>query len=498
MKTWQRLAAALTTATFFYGGQLRQWTDARNRFLEHWEHADAWSIVAGIAALAVLLFAIREVLARHVFTRRLADHVFIAALGGGLISTFLTYADYKSESLYLALLALITVSWCRLHLAIPRRIGQLALIFSPFAFIMAWQFVQYPEWATPRETRKAPTPQAKNPIFIFVCDEWSYARSTEHGEFLPLFKNVREFAAHATTFDFAQSPGPRTDVSIPRLLWQRADDLQITAGGTWWPEKSGRISTADAPNLFRTARERQYHTSLLGFYLPYRKMLGDSVDDCDAYLEHPKPDTFATKIRANALRNITFQHDPLSRRTSRALETSVLPLSRTAFSAHWEKINRTLQRETLGLIQQSPSNEFAFIHLPLPHCPWVFNPDGTYRGTYRGERMSHDVEGYRRHLAYLDVVLGQFFAALTNAGKFDNAMIVVTSDHSWRLDYTFDGHLQDGEDLRHVPLFIKLPGQHDAQRVAGKFELLRLAPILDAVMQGRPDEARKLLNIAAP
>jgi hypothetical protein len=499
VKTWQRFAAALTTATFFYGGQLRQWTDARNRFLEHWEHADAWSIVLGIVLLAAALFVLREILARRVFTRRIADHLFVAALGGGVISTFLTYSDYKTELLYLALLAVIAVSWCRPHLAIPRRIGQLALIFSPLAFILSWQFVQYPEWATPAEKPSQPLPaRAANPVFIFVCDEWSFARSTERGEFLPLFQHLNAFAAHATTFDFAQSPGPRTDVSIPRLLWQRSDDLAITAGATWWPDGHGRILTTEAPNLFRTAKDRSYNTALLGFYLPYRKMLGGAVDYCDAYMEHPKPDTFAAKVRANALRNITFQHDPLSRRTSRALEATVLPLSRAAFSAHWERINRALQRETLGLIQQCPPNEFAFIHLPLPHCPWVFNPDGTYRGAYRGERMSHDVEGYRRHLAYLDVVLGQFFEAMKRAGKFDDALIVITSDHSWRLDYTFDGRLQDGEDLRHVPLFIKLPGQLDASRVAGKFELLHLAPVLDAVMQGQPGEARKLLNLTAP
>ena len=226
-------------------------------------------------------------------------------------------------------------------------------------------------------------------------------------------------------------------------------------------------------------------------------MLGGSLDYCASYLEHPKPGTLPEKIRANALRNVTFQHDPLSRRASRVLEQSVLPLSRTAFSAHWEKINRALQRETLGLIQQSPPNQFAFIHLPLPHCPWVFNPDGTYRGPYRGERMSHDVEGYRRHLAYLDVVLGQFFAEMKRAGKFDDALIILTSDHSWRLDYTFDGQLQDGPDLRHVPLFIKLPGQHDPQRVAGKFDLLTLGPILDAIERGKPDEAKALLSAGA-
>ena len=440
------------------------------------------------------MFGIRELLARRSITRRIADHAFIAALGGGLVSTFLSYPDYKSESLFLALAALITLSWCRPHLAIPRRTAQLALIFSPIALIVAWQFTQYPEWATPVETPRSSQPaRAANPVFIFVCDEWSYARSTERGEFLPLFKHVKEFAAQAITFDFAQSPGPRTDVSIPRLLWQRDDDLTITAGQTWWPAKGGRTPTGDAPNLFASAQARGYNTALLGFYLPYRKMLGGHVDYCASYLEHPKPVTFATKVRANALRNVTFQHDPLSRRASRALEQSVLPLSRTAFSAHWEKINRALQRETLGLIQQSPPNEFAFIHLPLPHCPWVFNPDGTYRGPYRGERMSHDVEGYRRHLAYLDVVLGQFFAEMKRAGKFDDALIIVTSDHSWRLDYTFDGQLQDGEDLRHVPLFIKVPGQHEARRVAKKFELLQLGPIIDAVMRGQPDEARTLI-----
>ena len=102
MKSCQRFAAALTVSTLFYGGQLRQWTDARNRFLEHWARTDAWSLVAGIALLAAVLFVLREMCTRRDFTRRIADHAFIAALGGGLISTFLSYPDYKTESLYLA------------------------------------------------------------------------------------------------------------------------------------------------------------------------------------------------------------------------------------------------------------------------------------------------------------------------------------------------------------------------------------------------------------
>lgn len=494
MKPAQKFAAALTAATLLYGGQLRQWTDPRNRFLEHWERADALSIVAGIVLLALAFTVARALIARWPLARRVADHLFVAALAGGLTSTFLTYPDYKSETLYLALVAVLVWSWCRPRFQLPRRIAQAAVVFSPIAAIMAWQLWSYPEWHSPPEPPKFPQPaRAASPVFLFICDEWSYTRSTEGGELLPLFKNLRTFASEATVFDRALAPGPRTDVSIPRLLWDRTDDLTITPGQTWWPAATGRTPTRDVPSLFAGARSHGYNTALLGFYLPYRRMLGDQVDSVTSLLEHPKAGTFAAKLNANSLRNLRFQHDPFSRKLSARLEQSVLPNSREAFSRHWEIINRRLQRDTLGLIAQCPANTFAVIHLPLPHCPWVFNPDGTYAGPYRGERMSHDVDGYAKHLAYLDAVLGQFLDALRRAGKYDDALIAFTSDHSWRLDYTFDGKLQDGEEVRHVPLLLKLPGQREPLRIAEKFPLLNLRPVLDAALRGDAGAAREAL-----
>ena len=494
MKPAQKFAATLTAATLFYGGQLRQWTDPRNRFLEHWERADALSIVAGIVALALAFMVARSRIVSGKLERRVVNHLFVAVLGGELISTFLTYPDYKSETLYLALTAVIVWSWCHPRLQLPRRLAVGAAIFSPLTAIMAWQLWSYPEWHTPPEPPKFPQPaRTASPVFVFICDEWSYTRSTEGGELLPLFKNLRAFAGGATSFDRALSPGPRTDVSIPRLLWSRTDDLIITPGQTWWPAAAGRTPTRDVPSLFADARSHGYNTALLGFYLPYRRMLGDQVDSISSFLEHPKAATFAAKLNANSLRNIAFFHDPFSRKLATRLEQSVLPNSREAFSRHWEIINRRLQRDTLGLIAQSPPNTFSFIHLPLPHCPWVFNPDGTYAGPYRGERMSHDVEGYAKHLAYLDAVLGQFLDALRRSGKYDDALIAFTSDHSWRLDYTFDGRLQDSEEVRHVPLLLKLPGQREPLRIAEKFPLLNLRPVLDAAMRGDAEATRAAL-----
>ena len=107
--------------------------------------------------------------------------------------------------------------------------------------------------------------------------------------------------------------------------------------------------------------------------------------------------------------------------------------------------------------------------------------------------MSHDIEGYRNHLAYLDLVIGQFLDAMRRAGKFDSATIVITSDHSWRLDSTVEGKLRDGEQVRHVPLFIKLPGQNTPGRVSAKFELNKLKPVLDAVLSGHVEDAQTAL-----
>ena len=495
MKPFERFAAALALATILYGGQLRSWTDARNRYLDHWARSDSVALIAGIVLLAVAGFAAHAILARRPLPRRIAGHLFIALFGAGLCSIFFSYPDYKSEMALLALAALVLCSWFRPAWRVPRRVAQAALVVSPIAVLMAWQFLRFPAWASPNEppVRKIPAREAA-PVFLFIFDEWSHWRSTEKGELLPLFKNVRAFAAQATAFDEARSPGPRTDESIPRMLWSREDDLVFGAGDTFWRSPSGSVPTAAAPNLFSLARERGYNSALLGVYLPYRRMLGAECDQVVSYLEHPKSLTFAGKLHDGLLRNIAFQHDPFSRRIARSLQQKILPGSRDAYSRNWEQINHRLQRDCQQLIAGCPPNQLGVFHIPIPHCPWVFNADGTYAGAYRGERMSHDTEGYRKHLAYLDLVIGQFRDALQRAGKYDNALVILTSDHSWRLDYTYDGHLRDGEEVRHVPLFVKLPGQTAPVRVPERYELLNLRAVIDATMRGDSAAAEAALH----
>lgn len=486
MKRWQRFVASLATATLIYGGQLRQWTDPRNRFLDHWERRDALAILGGIAVLALLAWALREMVARFGPARRVLDHAFLLIFGGALISTFLTYDDYKTELLYIGLAALATFSWCRPALRLPARLATLALIVSPLYFIMAKQLLGFGEWHTPREAPHASQPvRDAQPVFLFVFDEWSWERSTRCGELLPLFKNLRAFADGATTFSQGRSPGPRTDVSLPRFIFQTTADLHVTDHEAFYETAGQRLPTITAPSIFSLAREHGYNTNLLGFYLPYRQLLGAQVDYTLAFNIEPKSDSLAGLAMEHALSNLNFQRDPISRHTTQFFG----PRSREKYSTHWDAFTRNLRQTTLGMIDQSSANTLSLIHFPVPHCPFVFNADGTFRGPYRGSKKAHDPEGYERHLAFLDLLIGEFISRLRATGKYDRSLIVITSDHSWRQDYEYDGVLRDGDGLRHVPLFIKLPGQTEPKRIDSTTELTTLRPLLDAVLRGESGES---------
>jgi hypothetical protein len=118
-----------------------------------------------------------------------------------------------------------------------------------------------------------------------------------------------------------------------------------------------------------------------------------------------------------------------------------------------------------------------FAHHVIPHMPYQFMPSGkTYaaksvpRG-YKDEAWLDDdwarIQAYQQFLAqvqYVDAELGRVLDRLRAQGRFDEAMIVVTTDHGASF---LPGHHRRGtygkehyyEDVLSIPLLIKLPGQ---------------------------------------
>lgn len=88
---------------------------------------------------------------------------------------------------------------------------------------------------------------------------------------------------------------------------------------------------------------------------------------------------------------------------------------------------------------------------------------------------------YLRAVTRLDAELGGFFELLRRAGLWEDAIVVVTADHGEELGE--HGGLAHGshelfDELLHVPLIIKLPGQLAGRCVTQPVSMADLAPTL--------------------
>jgi arylsulfatase A-like enzyme/tetratricopeptide (TPR) repeat protein len=134
-----------------------------------------------------------------------------------------------------------------------------------------------------------------------------------------------------------------------------------------------------------------------------------------------------------------------------------------------------------------------FFHLYEPHVPW--NPPEPFRSRY-----PHAYDG---EVAAADAVVGDLLDFLREAGLYERAVVVVTSDHG-------EGLLDHGEEQHsillyreaiQVPLLLKLPGQRRAgETVEAPVQLADIAPTLAelvGVLPPRTASARSLLRASA-
>ena len=152
--------------------------------------------------------------------------------------------------------------------------------------------------------------------------------------------------------------------------------------------------------------------------------------------------------------------------------------------------------DSIGSGAGSGEPPFYFLHVLLPHHPWLYLRSGQ-RFTLqradvglRNERWLDDEWAatirYQRHLLqlqYVDTVVGALVARLRAAGLYDGALLAVTADHGASLRPGFP-FLQATEasfaDIAAVPLFIKRPGQREGQTLDTNVETIDILPTLAA------------------
>ena len=133
------------------------------------------------------------------------------------------------------------------------------------------------------------------------------------------------------------------------------------------------------------------------------------------------------------------------------------------------------ERLAAALGEPAERPPLVFMHSQLPHVPWRFLPDGRYYASHRRDLPGIGLEwtdrqwlvdqSFQRHLLqmrYTDALVGRFLDTLRSQGLYDEAVIVVTSDHgtSFRAgEPRRQPTSANWADIASVPFIVKQPGQ---------------------------------------
>ena len=287
-------------------------------------------------------------------------------------------------------------------------------------------------------------------VFVLVFDELSLVHLLkdellDHG----VAPNLVEFARAAGWYRKAVTPYAFTEYAIPALLTGRKDVGKFS-------EAFFKQTTNDHLFSVATATHDVY---ISGFYVPY----------CQAF-----------RIYVRGCRSLTTgfsSHDALFRSWwDRAVPGEVRYLGfvrslRDVLAGGFDP-SKTLT-EALQLGQDFSAPTFTYIHVGLPHDPFMFRSNGesrfgvvglTYRLKDMAQQQLYEVQNlYLEQVAYTDRLLGDFLAQLKARNLYEQSLIIMTSDHGISFDQAHPWRSQqwiDVEEIGRVPLLVKMPGQH--------------------------------------
>jgi arylsulfatase A-like enzyme/Tfp pilus assembly protein PilF len=137
-----------------------------------------------------------------------------------------------------------------------------------------------------------------------------------------------------------------------------------------------------------------------------------------------------------------------------------------------ERRGEEVVSRALAWLNKRPAGPFfLWVHFYDPHDP--YSPPEPYKTRYQAEP-------YDGEIAYTDSAIAKLLAALRKRSLFDSTLIAVMADHGEAFGEHGEKHhgifLYD--ETIHVPLLIKVPGQHSAKKVATRVGLVDVAPTI--------------------
>jgi len=502
-----RFWLSLSLSFYLFIPYLSRYLDEKNRFSFHWTHSDLLALIFCIMAVGSLFFLCFALfyIAGTRLTRKLCEISFISLCGIALmanISHLVKLLKKHPPDSIIILGMLLWILMCGgivwLLLKNSQRVKTICIMCcfvpSPVLPLFTLSAMGYQSYIS--DSGSLPTPVAadistlddKNNVYLFIFDEWSYLRSFNNGMLIPEFPNLQRLAARAMVFHNAVSPSSNTATAIPSLLFQT--NLPFTVRGTLLGFQGKEFHHLNqAENVFHHAQELGFFNAMIGAAMPYGEMLDTSVDFCRSIPVY--------KRFGNSFFGVAKYH----------LLTAALMLPAPLF--HFERrviaeyffnkfqVNCITNTHELfkNVVKNQHRPTFAVFHYMIPHFPYIFTRKG-YKNLF-AIYSATDTANYYGNLAYLDEKIGEIISILKELNKFEESLIIFTSDHGWRFDPDYDkttwpcyfDHVQNKwwcyPEKQHVPLFIKMPYQKQSIEINSLFRTYHLGGFINEFLDGK-------------
>lgn len=279
----------------------------------------------------------------------------------------------------------------------------------------------------------------------------------------PQFDRFRGESIVATN---AYPPWGNTVQSIPSLLTQRmVHSFQPSGPRSARLRAEGEYQEASFHEdwtIFHEAKKLHANTGIVGWFHPYCRLFNPNVQSCQraSRIAYQYPKNIAANVGAIAQRIFSFRFDS---------------------DLHTETYKRS-QEKALELVAD-PRFNFVFLHLPVPHPPFIYDPAKKRISTW----VPFDYRGYFGNVELADNSFGELRRAMEHGGVWDKTTVIVSSDHHWRGSEMYDGRL----DLR-VPLMIKPPGPTKPGVIEVPLNTVKTASLVIRALKGESITASEI------
>jgi len=463
---------------------------------------------------AALVFVFVAVIAlpivRDIYAIVLLEVFIWAAVAGGLgVALYTRYALVRT---------MITILW-------P------VVVLSPALFL--WRSPVFPRIDAYLSTAKIGKPA---PIVMIVFDEFcGVSLMDEQRHIDPVrYPNFAALADTATWFRNATTMSMTTKAAIPAMLTGQLPKNRFTSP-----------TLAEYPQNLFTLLGRRYEMNVgeMITHLCPDKLLRQPGDRAGlaARLRSLMLDAVAVQLNILFRPGLRYAIPEIGARWSNFMEQD----HRLGIGADFRP-RRTTERgerfeEFIEQIQPAEKPVLYFLHVTLPHVPYLFLPSGKrydlpltaaqLESPYVNHRMpgleknsirwgddafaiNQCSQRYLLQVAYVDRLIGLLVQQMKSTGMFDESLLVLTADHGVSMRSN-DAHREvtatNFPDIMSIPLLIKAPKQQRgsvSDRNVQSADLLpTLAEILDVTIPWKtqgisawnpdlPEPARKEIGVA--